>query len=730
VDLRTQTSLLAAVLSFAIASTVLLRTRRRRVHWYFALFGSAVGAWYLSTFAVRFLGGGELWQRLNVVCAILLPLAAVQFFRTFLHPESRRATQLQRSAVFLALAMVAASFTPIFNLTLFAGLIFTYVFVLLGAALVMLYRAARSAPSNFERARLTYLIVVLALAAVFTLAEYLPYAGLEIPPVGAVFILVLLYVLSQSILRYRLLDLYELAGRLTLLTALSFSLAGILWVLVFLDPGHFFLHSVVAALVLFLIFDPLRARLEQQIAQFFYRERSDLERLIGDVKAQLAHTLSVDEMTHLVMRGLGSSRRITDCSIYLVDERASGFDRKGHVGRKPIARIDLAPARPLIDRLRRDEELVLENLERELDGARELREDLEIQEIGEVITTLESMHAAVVVALRGHDETYGLLCIRDDRLRDAFSPEEVQLLRGLAAQASVAFENSHLYQRLRQRDRLAELGGMAAGLAHEIRNPLGAIKASAQFLAEPDDDPANVEFLDIIVEETDRLNRVVSSFLDYARPSSGDAVPTDINATVQRTLTLLGPDLGDVEVRLELADELPRVKIDAERLRQVLINLGKNAAQAMEGRGELRVQTLERTRRELGGDVVNWVELLVTDTGPGIPQKVLSNLFVPFVTTKDRGTGLGLAISQRIVTSAGGFIEVRSDEGVGTTFVVRLPAVGDRDPTGEVKLPRQRVSSPPMGASSSSGATASRGDGLGDLETTGGEVPTSLATSR
>jgi len=139
---------------------------------------------------------------------------------------------------------------------------------------------------------------------------------------------------------------------------------------------------------------------------------------------------------------------------------------------------------------------------------------------------------------------------------------------------------------------------------------------------------------------------------------------------------------------------------------------------------------LPATRRELAGDVVNWVELLVTDTGPGIPQKVLSNLFVPFVTTKDRGTGLGLAISQRIVTSAGGFIEVRSDEGVGTTFVVRLPAVGDRDPTGEVKLPRQRVSSPPMGASSSSGATASRGDGLGDLETTGGEVPTSLATSR
>ncbi len=729
-DLRTQTSLVAAVLSFAIASTVLLRARRRRVHWFFALFGATVGAWYLSTFLVRFLGEGPVWERLNVVCAVLLPLSAVQFFRTFLHPESRRATQLQRTAFLLALGMIGASFTPVFHTATFAGLIFTYVFVLLAAALVMLYRAARSATSRFERARLTYLVVVLALAAIFTLAEYLPYAGLEIPPVGAVLILVFLYVLSQSILRYRLLDLYELAGRLTLLTALSFTLAGILWVLVFLDPGHFFLHSVVAALVLFLIFDPLRARLEQQIALFFLRERSDLERLVGEVRGQLAHTLAMDEMIEVVMRGLGSSRRLTDASIYLLDERGIGFDLGAHVGREPIGRIDLAPARPLVDRLRRDDGIVIEQLERELDAARELGEDLEVQVLEEIIATLQAMHTSVVVPLRGRDETYGLLGVRDDRMRDAFSPEEVQLLRGLAVQASIAIENSRLYERLRQRDRLAELGGMAAGLAHEIRNPLGAIKASAQFLAEPGQSSDEEEFLGIIVEETDRLNRVVSSFLDYARPSSGDAAPTDINAAVQRTLTMLGPDLGDVAVRVELAEPLPRVRIDPERLRQVLINLAQNAAQAMEGEGELTVRTSERTRRELSGETKTWVEVWVTDTGPGIPQKVLSNLFVPFVTTKDRGTGLGLAISQRIVSSAGGDIEARSAEGVGSTFVVRLPAAEERDATGEIALAAQRSSSPPKGASSASGATIPSGSEGPSDSTVGGEVPTSLATSR
>ncbi len=732
-DLRTQTSLLAAVLSFAIASTVLLRARRRRVHWYFGLMGITVGAWYGTTFLARFFADTPMWARLNLIVAVLLPLSLMLFFRAFLKHEPRRVTQLQRGALFVAILLSGAVFTPLFHDPVFTGLIFTYVFALMAGALVMVFRSARIAPSRVERARLTYLVVVGALAAVFTLAEYLPYAGLEIPPVGTVLFLVFLYALSQSILFTRLPDLYELAGRLTLLTALSFSLAGILWVLVFLDPGHFFLHSVVAALVLFLLADPVRAKLEQQITQLFLRERHALERVIVELRKQLAHTLSTEDMTHALISGLGASRRITDAAIYLVDEGGAGFDLRGHVGMEPVKRVDTALARPLLDRLRRDEALVLDNLERDLDAARELGEDLEAELLTEIIASLETMQTSVCVALRGADETYGLLCVRDDRMRDAFGPEEVLLLRGLAAQASIAMENSRLYQRLKQRDRLAALGGMAAGLAHEIRNPLGAIKASAQFLAEPSDEPGSTEFLDIIVEEVDRLNRVVSSFLDYARPSTGDPIPTEINGVVQRTVQLLGPDLGEVDAKLALSDELPHVRIDAERLRQVLINLGQNAAQAMEGRGELTVRTHRRWRREPGGERRLWVELEVSDTGPGIPERVRQNLFVPFVTTKDRGTGLGLAISQRIVNTAGGEIEVRSAEGVGTTFVVRLPAVDEREATGPVEQVQSESRS--SGARSASlpliggGATSGpEGDGVG--EGLGAETPTSLATSR
>src|SRR5690606_401043 len=232
--------------------------------------------------------------------------------------------------------------------------------------------------------------------------------------------------------------------------------------------------------------------------------------------------------------------------------------------------------------------------------------------------------------------------------------------------------------RMQERDRLAALGQMAAGLAHEIKNPLGAIKGAAQLLADPGPhgaelDETSREFVGIILEEVDRLDRVVGSVLDYARPSGGNPAPVDPNGVVRRTIQILSSDRERVstEIVLELAEDLPRVQVDAEQLRQVIMNLVRNAIQAMNGGGRVVVRTRARSFARVRTEPVqSWVELSVTDSGPGISQKVLNNLFVPFFTTKNHGTGLGLAISQRIVRNAGGSIEVQSHEGKGTTFTV------------------------------------------------------------
>jgi signal transduction histidine kinase len=260
------------------------------------------------------------------------------------------------------------------------------------------------------------------------------------------------------------------------------------------------------------------------------------------------------------------------------------------------------------------------------------------------------------------------------------------MIAAVAAQLGITVQNSKLYERMKERDRLAALGEMAAGLAHEIRNPLGAIKGAAEFVAPlpggkvPDDAG---DFLRIIVEETTRLNRVVSQFLDYARPYRGEMIPLDVNEVVRRTLPLLVP-AGEpgaaegatrAEVVLDLSPELPRTLGDAEQLRQVFLNLALNAVQAMEGiegrRGRLLISTVPRRGRP--GAPPQHVEVRFQDNGPGIAPLTQKNLFIPFYTTKEKGTGLGLPISQRIVENHGGFIEMRSRLGSGSTFTVVLP---------------------------------------------------------
>jgi signal transduction histidine kinase len=193
------------------------------------------------------------------------------------------------------------------------------------------------------------------------------------------------------------------------------------------------------------------------------------------------------------------------------------------------------------------------------------------------------------------------------------------------------------------------------------------------------------EFLDIIVEEVNRLNRVVSQFLDYARPRRQAAQAVDLPEVLRRTHTLLSSTApgtpspsaqlspftlpsaqgGRIEVRFEMPPDLPRVRGDAEPLQQVFLNLGLNAIEAMPDGGELSVSVAQHR-------VLDAVEVRFRDTGPGIPPEMLKNIFIPFFTTKEKGTGLGLAICQRIVSSLGGTLEVRSQPGQGTTFTVVL----------------------------------------------------------
>ena len=680
-DARTQTSFIAALLCFALAASVLLRTQRQRDRWLFGILATNTGLWYVSTFMLGVVGRVPFWERFNLICGVLLPLSAVRFFGVLVPWETGRTRFLRRASVVAAVMLLGAMLTPFYDHGVVVGGLLAYVTVFLSLALGYLYKLGFETESRVEGARLRYIALVGGFGALFTLIEYLPYVGLDIPPVGTILILVFLYALSRSITHYRLIDLYELAGRLGVLTALAFVLAFILWLMRLVAGEQLFLHVVVSAFVVLILFDPVRTKVQEWISQVFFHERFELEQTILALRRSLAHILEVEDLGEVLIDGLDASPRFTQGALYLLGPDARVFILKNHFGPKPAERVEMAPARPLLDRLSRTGAAVLENAERELEERRLLGDDREAETAHDIAVAMRALQTSLCLGLRGESgHLYGFLALRDDRLRDAFSREEVQLLAGLATQVAVTVENSQLYQQMKEKDRLAALGEMAAGLAHEIRNPLGSIKASAQYLAETAEQPEERgEFLDIIVDEVDRLNRVVGSFLDYARPPHTDPEPIYVNSAVQLTLQFLRPecDASEVDLHVAMDPDLPKVRIDIEHLRQVLINLVQNAVQAMTSGGDLYVETRTQDRFRTGGGARRWVQITVRDTGPGIAPGLLANLFVPFVTTKQQGTGLGLAISQRIVSETGGRIDVRSRQGVGTTFVVLLPAEPD-----------------------------------------------------
>lgn len=726
-DLRARTTLFCGVIAFAIALSMLLRGRRI-VHWLFAAFAACVAFWYVAQ-GLAELVRESFFVRATAVLTVLLPQFAVHLFHSItpLEPGEQvsRGSRLPRVAFFLGVPMLGIALSPYHERPLSLGLVYAYVVGLLAAALVLLWVRGQKSPSRAVRDRLRFLAAVGALAMTFTLADFLSYLGVYLPPIGAVLATVFLFVLAESLARQRLADLYELAGRLLVSTTLAFALAGIFYgFITYIGRfGAMYLNAVLAAIVFLVLFRPLENEVETRINRFFFRERYDLETSVLELRRRLAHTLEIEEMIQVVLAGLERSRRVTTCAIYLRDLDDSGFDIAGAVGATPPARLESLAMRPLLERLKTA--LSLEEILREpgtpgLDARerqRGHRDERAREAIAPILTAVEALgplRTCVLLAIRGDaEELVGLLCVSDERVRDAFTPEEIALLEAVAAQMGVALANSRIYARMKERDRLAALGSMAAGLAHEVKNPLGAIKGAAQLLeelgqGEKDADPTSNEFLGIILEETDRLNRVVGSFLDYARPHAGNPVPVDINAAVRRTVQIASSQQSeDVEVRLELADGVPRARIDPEKLRQVLFNLIQNAVQAMDGRGKVTISTSHRSapRAWLSSssagstdrlsasrldDAAELVEISVTDTGPGISQKVLKNLFVPFFTTKEKGTGLGLAISQSIVQNAGGSIHVQSQAGMGTKFTITLPAAD------ETVLPTPLPTAPPQ----------------------------------
>ncbi len=282
----------------------------------------------------------------------------------------------------------------------------------------------------------------------------------------------------------------------------------------------------------------------------------------------------------------------------------------------------------------------------------------------------------------------GVLRIRDVELKNReLTAEREQLLHEIRAwnqqlESRIRKESEALtraHTEVVQSQKLATLGYLAVGMAHEIRNPLNSISLFTQLIRVGINDPEKLEYIEKILKEVDRVDGTLRKLLDTAKRPVYELTEVNIERVIRNTLEAFNPQITmqGIKVTFTFAGNLPELKADPSELEQIFTNLFLNAIDEMSGGGELTVELLQEN-----SDAV----ILVSDSGKGIPKENLPNIFDPFFTTKSRGTGMGLSLVLRIVKNYGGRIEVARSDGNGTTFLVRLPLNEQLQPENLRKL--------------------------------------------
>ncbi len=302
----------------------------------------------------------------------------------------------------------------------------------------------------------------------------------------------------------------------------------------------------------------------------------------------------------------------------------------------------------------------------------------EIMGVIEVVQDL-SADLRVIIGLQGRIILVSLLI-----MGTLFAILALIVVRANKIMARRAEERLLLEEKLGEAQRLATLGKMVAAVSHEIKNPLGIVRSTAEILGKriAKVAPGNEQLAGIIVEETTRLDTIVREFLDFARPRELTTQTESLNALVTRINRFFEREFAQkgIQVELNLDPELPLIRMDGEQMYQVLFNIVFNALQAMPGGGTLTLGTVYDDRE-------NEVSLRINDTGIGIDEEKRAQIFTPFFTDKNRGTGLGLAIAKNIVENHGGRIEVWSEVGKGSLFTVILPvppALSPEEPSVDI----------------------------------------------
>ena len=714
--------------NFSLGLAVYMRNPKAKINQFFFAFVFLLTIWLLSNYLENEPVGFRLATLFLQIDFAIAPLF-VYFFLLFclnfqrVHLISSRSRALW--ALCPALILTILSFTDLIvtqigvlhgTLHFELGRLFPlYVIYLLiyGSSgctdLIIKWRRAR----GIERMQVFYLLVgflttaSVALPVNLFFQPALPVRLFRIANYSFIFIITFT---TYSILRYRFMDIRVVIREFTiyLLSSLVVLLFGLLfWSLL---TGYFLLPPLVTLSLILLsgaaVFRYILPPVGKVANQYFFSDLRQTEEMVRFLSKKLTTLIDQTELISVFLNTIIDSFKLDKAGIILQRETPDYYESKELIGFRR-KKLSLKASSPLIGHLKKIKSAeIKEELTLKIKDGSSKEETSQLIQLKEEMSKVE---AEVCLALWSKGELGGILILGRKISGRPYSEQDLELLETLANQAAIALDNARLHQEVKnwgkelsrkvkekseelkqsqaqlfQSEKLAGIGQLAAGIAHEIRNPLGIIATSLYYLNDvlPEKREDVKRHLEIMGAEINRCESIISNLLEFSRKSTQEFESIDVNQLLNITLPLVEKDLFVRDIKLiKKFRHSPIIKANMDEMKQVFLNLILNATQAMPRGGRLDIATsVSKNER---------VRIQVADSGTGIPEKHLSKIFDPFFTTKapGEGTGLGLTLVHTIIERWEGTIEVKSQGAKGTIFTIEFPIFKEEPSQGKINGP-------------------------------------------
>jgi signal transduction histidine kinase len=584
------------------------------------------------------------------------------------------------------------------------------------AVLNLLFKWRKS--SGIYRAQLRYVLLGIAISLAFggttNLIIPLLFHTSRFSNLGPCFALIFFSFIAYAIVKHRLMDIYIILRKSLIYSLLLIAILTTYGVLIFTmqqffsqKPGSSQLVAIIAASFLIALgMRPLEDLVAKLTDKIFFKARYDYKNTLSQVSSAISSIIDLNHLANTINGILLNSVKVENSTLFLKSQDNHSFS---DFLDKSKDRLSINLDSPMISYLNQQQEpLVLEELERTLLEESYKREDL--TSFKKIAAQMQELHIALALPLISKDKLLGIVSLGRKRSQDMFFDEDLKLLTTLANQTALAIDNisliqeeremaqkvailkerekyvnileeknqelEHAYNELKatqahliQSEKMATVGTLAGGVAHEINTPLGAILTNAEMLLKEAPLPQK-ENLELIRMSTLKCKTIVEQLLRYSHKPTQEFELVEINQIIDDACILIEHQFLNEGIRIEkLYSQLPHLKANANELAQVITNILLNAKDAIKKTqhpGLIQIKTYSDN---------NYLNIEITDNGCGIPEENLTKIFDPFFTTKDigQGTGLGLYITQRIMERHSGKIEVKSLLNQGTTITVRLP---------------------------------------------------------